>query len=137
MFTALIVVVFDMYVFLMRFWLCFLLFLPVIGFLLMRSCCLFLFIKVNGYRCYLWAAIDVDSRELLAVYVSMGRSMINALIFLKRFLEVCENKPVMVVDRSPCYPWTLKKLGIEYLHETFEERNRIERWFRKQKDSTT
>jgi len=40
-------------------------------------------VKVNGYRCYLWAAIDVDSREVLAVYVSKGRSILNPLTFLK------------------------------------------------------
>jgi len=61
-------------------------------------------IKVNGYRCYLWAAIDVDSREVLAIYVSRGRSMLNALIFLKRVLKACENNPVIVVDRGPWYP---------------------------------
>jgi len=93
-------------------------------------------VKVNGYRCYLWAAIDVDSREVLAIYVSRGRSMLNALIFLKRVLKACENKPVIVVDRGPWYPWTLKRLGIEYFHETFGERNRIERWFRKLKERT-
>jgi len=90
-------------------------------------------VKVNGYRCYLWAAIDVDSREVLAVYISRGRSMLNALIFLKRVLKACENNPVIVVDRGPWYPWTLKRLEIEYFHETFGERNRIERWFRKTK----
>jgi len=58
-------------------------------------------VKVNGYRCYLWGAIDVDSGEVLAVYVSRGRSMLNALIFLKRVLKACESKPVIVVDRGP------------------------------------
>jgi len=42
----------------------------------------------------------------------------------------------MVVDRSPCFPWALKSLGMEYFHETFGERNRIERWFRKLKERT-
>ncbi len=48
--------------------------------------------------------------------------MINALIFLKRVLKACENKPMIVVDRGPWYPWALKRLGIEYFHETFGER---------------
>ena len=55
-------------------------------------------VKVNGYRCYLWATIDVDSREVLAIYVSRGRPMLNALIFLRRVLRTCENNPVIVVD---------------------------------------
>jgi len=89
-----------------------------------------------GYRCYLWAAIDVDSREVLAVYVSMGRSMLNALTFLRRVLRTCENNPVIVVYRGPWYPWALKRLGLGYFHQTFGERNRIERWFRKLKERT-
>jgi len=43
---------------------------------------------------------------------------------------------VIVVDRGPWYPWALKRLGLEYFHETFGERNRIERWFRKLKERT-
>jgi len=30
----------------------------------------------------------------------------------------------------------LKRLGLEYFHETFGERNRIERWFRELKERT-
>jgi len=47
-------------------------------------------IKVNEYRCYLWATIDVDSGEVLTIYVFRGRSMPNALIFLKIVLKPCE-----------------------------------------------
>jgi len=36
--------------------------------------------------------------EVLGVYVSRGRSMLNALAFLKRVLKACENKPEIVVD---------------------------------------
>ncbi|MEM4374462.1 MAG: hypothetical protein QXI97_05635, partial [Nitrososphaerota archaeon] len=38
--------------------------------------------------------------------------------------------------RGPWYQWALNRLGIEYIHETSGERNRIERWFRKLKDRT-
>ncbi|MEM3081133.1 MAG: DDE-type integrase/transposase/recombinase [Nitrososphaerota archaeon] len=58
------------------------------------------------------------------------------MTFLKRVLNICEGKPVIVVDRGPWYQWALRRLGIEYFHETFGERNRIERWFRKLKDRT-
>jgi transposase-like protein len=53
-----------------------------------------------------------------------------------RGLDSCEGKPVIVVDRGPWYRWALDRLGITYLHETFGERNRIERWFREMKDRT-
>ncbi|MEM3096260.1 MAG: DDE-type integrase/transposase/recombinase [Nitrososphaerota archaeon] len=62
--------------------------------------------------------------------------MPNALTFLMGVLEVCDGKPVIVVDRGPWYPWALNRLGIEYIHETSGERNRIERWFRKLRDRT-
>jgi transposase-like protein len=29
-------------------------------------------LKVNGQTCYLWAEIDVDTKEVLAVYASRG-----------------------------------------------------------------
>ncbi|MEM0444342.1 MAG: hypothetical protein QXJ73_09350 [Candidatus Caldarchaeum sp.] len=43
---------------------------------------------------------------------------------------------MVVVDRGPWYPWALKRLGIEYLNETFGNRNKVERWFRKLKNRT-
>ena len=51
-------------------------------------------------------------------------------------LKSCENRPLMVVDRGPWYPWALRRLGLEHVHETFGKRNRIERWFRELKDRT-
>jgi transposase-like protein len=32
-------------------------------------------LKVSGQTCYLWAEIDVDTNEVLAVYASRGDSM--------------------------------------------------------------
>jgi transposase-like protein len=29
-------------------------------------------LKINGLICYLWAAIDMDTNEILAVYASRG-----------------------------------------------------------------
>ncbi|MEM2801031.1 MAG: DDE-type integrase/transposase/recombinase [Candidatus Caldarchaeum sp.] len=92
--------------------------------------------KRLGEWVYVWSAVDVDAGEIIAVYASRGRSMLNALTFLRMVLRACEGKPVVVVDRGPWYPWALKRLGIEYFHETFGNRNRIERWFRELKDRT-
>jgi transposase-like protein len=50
----------------------------------------------------------VDTNEILAVY---------AIEFLRKVLDSCEGKPVIVVDRGP---WALERLGITYFHETFE-----------------
>jgi transposase-like protein len=93
-------------------------------------------LKVNRQICYLWAAIDVDTNEILAVYASRGRGIPRAIEFLRKVLDSCEGKPVIVVDRGPWYRWALERLGITYFHETFGNRNRIERWFREVKNRT-
>jgi len=86
-------------------------------------------LKVKGQICYLWAAIDVDTNEILALYASRGRGIPCAIEFLRKVLDSCEGKPVIIVDRGPWYRWALERLGITYFHETFGERNKIERWF--------
>jgi transposase-like protein len=93
-------------------------------------------LKVNGQTCYLWAAIDVDTNEILALYASRGRGLPNAIKFLKMVLRSCDGKPIVVVDRGPWYRWALERLGITYFHETFGNRNKIERWFREMKERT-
>jgi putative transposase len=93
-------------------------------------------LKVNGQICYLWAAIDVDTNEVLAVYASRGRGIPSAIKFLRKVLDSCVGKPTIVVDRGPWYRWALDRLGITYFHGAFGERNRIERWFREVKDRT-
>jgi len=84
-------------------------------------------LKVNGQTCYLWAAIDVDTNEILALYASRGRGIPSAIKFLRKVLDLCEGKPVIVVDRGPWYRWALERLGMTYFHETFGNRNRIDR----------
>jgi transposase-like protein len=93
-------------------------------------------LKVNGQTCYLWAAIDVDTDEVLAVYASRGRGIPSAIKFLRKILDPCECKPLIVVDRGSWYRWALDRLGITYIHEAFGSRNRMERWFREMKNRT-
>jgi transposase-like protein len=77
-----------------------------------------------------WSAVDVDSKELLALEASYGRSSLNALSFLKKALRMHTNKPLVIVDRGPWYRWALERLGLEYRHEKFGLRNRVKRFFR-------
>jgi putative transposase len=93
-------------------------------------------LKVKGQICYPWAAIDVDTNEILTVCASRGRGILSAIKFLKKALDSCEGKPTIVVDRGPWYRWALDRLGITYFHEAFGNRNRAERWFREMKDRT-
>jgi transposase-like protein len=82
------------------------------------------------------SAIDVDINEVLALCASKGRGIPSAVKFLRKVLDSCEGKPVIVEDRGPWYRWALERLGITYFHETFGNRNRIERWFREMKNRT-
>jgi transposase-like protein len=79
---------------------------------------------VSGQTCHLWAVIDVDTDEVLAVYASRGRGIPCAVKFLRRVLDSCEGKPVIVVDKGPWYRWALDRLGITCFQETFGKRNR-------------
>jgi transposase-like protein len=51
-------------------------------------------------------------------------------------LDSCEGTPVIVVDRGPWYRLALERLGITYFHETFGNRDRIERLCREFKNRT-
>jgi putative transposase len=82
-------------------------------------------LKVSGQTRYLWAEIDVDTNEILAVYASRGIPC--AAKFLRKILDSCGGKPVIVVDRGPWYRWALDRLGITYIQETLGKRNRKER----------
>jgi transposase-like protein len=85
---------------------------------------------------YVWSAVDVDSKKLLALEASYGRSSLNALTFFKKALKMCTNKPLVIVDKGPWYRWAFERLGLEYRHERFGMRNRVERFFRYLKERT-
>jgi putative transposase len=87
-------------------------------------------LRLQGRNIFIWAAIDIDTKELLSIYASYQRSSINTMIFVKKVLNTCTNKPVILVDGGPWYPWTLQRYGLKWLHVTFGERNSIERYFR-------
>jgi transposase-like protein len=58
-------------------------------------------LRVKKSYVYVWSAVDVDSRELLALEASYGRSSLNALAFLKKALRMCTDKPLVLVDKGP------------------------------------
>jgi transposase-like protein len=57
-------------------------------------------LRVKKSYVYVWSAVDVDFKELLALEASYGRSSLNALSFLKEALRICTNKPLVLVDRA-------------------------------------
>ncbi len=92
-------------------------------------------IKVIDIQLFVWNAIDVRTKELLAYRVSRTRSIIDALILLRAMLLCGDNKP-LVIDRGPWYLYALKRLGLEFKHVTFGKRNAIERFYRTLKKRT-
>jgi len=65
--------------------------------------------------------------------------MLNHLGLLKAenlFFKFCENKPEIVVNREFQYLWALKRLGLKYKHETFDDRNTVESFFSKFKENS-
>ena len=66
--------------------------------------------------------LDVNDRSILAVHVSSSRTSFDAIYFLKKVLEKCENKPLILVDKDPWYRFALKRLGLKYKHQEFGEK---------------
>ena len=93
-------------------------------------------IKINGEKRYLWVAIDVESREVLAVWITSTRNWWIARDFLLVVLKSCEGRPVFLVDGGPWYESAFKSLGLDFVHVTFGPRNSVERWFRTVKERT-
>jgi len=86
-------------------------------------------VRMKGKWIYLWAAIDLETREILAVYVSTTRTCLETHSFLRKIMKYCTNKPYVYVDGGPWYPWALTRLGFKWEHKTFGPRNPIEQWF--------
>ena len=62
-------------------------------------------LRVKRSYVYIWSAVDVDSKELLALEASYGRSSLNAL-------KMCTNKPLVIVDKGPWYRWVFESIGM-------------------------
>jgi len=83
-----------------------------------------------------FAAIDVSTREILAIHVAEHKEFYDVAMFLRKVLKVCENKPFVLVDRGPWYPYVLERFGFVFAHMTRGLRNYIERWFLTLKERT-
>ena len=86
-------------------------------------------IEIDGEQHYVWAAVDCETLEVLAVDVSPGRSSLDALLFLRDVLKRCRGRPLVRADRGPWYDWPLERLDCKYERETWGNRSLIEAWF--------
>jgi putative transposase len=76
-------------------------------------------IEIDGEEVFVWAAVDCDTLEVVAVDVSPGRSSLDALLFIKDVLERCCGRPLFRADRGLWYDWPLALLHCEYKRETW------------------
>ena len=58
-------------------------------------------LKVEETEVYVWAAVDVETVEVIHIEVSPGRPDPDALLFVKQVLKRCRGEPVVLVDRRP------------------------------------
>jgi transposase-like protein len=91
-------------------------------------------VKWEGRQIYIWNTIDIEDHVVLAVYASVSRTSFDAIFFLKKVLNYCENKPFILVDGGPWYRWAFQRLGLDWEHQTFGERNHIEQWYNQYKE---
>ena len=57
-------------------------------------------VKRCNKQVFLWTAVDVDSHEVLGVYISETRSGLDTYSFLKYVLRFCTNKPAIIGDKA-------------------------------------
>ncbi len=66
--------------------------------------------------------------------MSEHRELADGWIFLRKCVECCENKPLLVTDGGPWYPWAAERVGLDHEVVSGGERNYVERWFGTLKD---
>ena len=85
-------------------------------------------LRVKGKYVYVWVAMDIKTREVIAVRVSLSRSSLEAYFFLSNVRRRCLNRARLITDKGPWYNgWTCR--GFKHEHRTFGERNCVEQWF--------
>ena len=88
-------------------------------------------IKINGVTIFIWGAVDIDNEKVLAVWVSFGRSGLEAKAFLKKVRDTCKGRlPRIFIDGGSWYHWALRVVGFKrYTVVSFGPRSAIERLF--------
>ena len=69
-------------------------------------------VKREEKQIFLWTAVDVDSKEILGFFISETRCALDTYWFLKKVLQSCTNKPMIIGDKAPWYRWALQRLGL-------------------------
>lgn len=80
--------------------------------------------KTNKKNYYVFSAV-VERNELILIAYTARNHLTGSL----SSKSDCEDKPRFVIDRVPWLKSTLKSLGLEYFHNPFEMRNKVEAVF--------
>ncbi len=88
-------------------------------------------ITINGATIFIWGAVDLEDEKILAVWVSFGRSGLEAKAFLQKVRGTCKGRlPRIFVDGGTWYPWALGQAGFQRCTVvSFGPRSAIERLF--------
>ncbi len=88
-------------------------------------------ITINGVTIFIWGAVDLDDEKILDVWVSFGRSGLEAKAFLKKVRDTCKRRLLRIfIDGGTWYPWALGQVGFQKCTVvSFGHRSAIERLF--------
>jgi len=51
---------------------------------------------------------------------------LTTLSFVRNVLKFCKNKPIFLMDKEPWYKGVFERLGVNYIHESFGKRSKVE-----------
>jgi len=92
-------------------------------------------IKVGSELVWLWVAIELENRQILAVTVSKERNMLIAEKFISRIVKIHGKHPVST-DGGTWYPMACKFLKLKHHLHSSLEKSLIERKMQYIKDRT-
>ena len=94
-------------------------------------------VKVDGERFWLYAAVEPETNVILHVSLYSTRTIVTTKLFLRDLAEKHEvGDAEFLVDGAPWLQAGLFELGMHFRHETFGERNPVERIFQEIKRRT-
>jgi len=95
-------------------------------------------IRVNGERCWLYAAVNPDTNELLHARLFQTLTTQLTLRFLRELREKQQvEQATFLVDRARHLQAALARLGLRFQYERHGNRNSAERVFREVKRRTS
>lgn len=94
-------------------------------------------VKVNGERFWLYAAVEPETSVILHVSLYPTRTIVTTKMFLRDLADKHEVEDAeFLVDGAPWLQAGLFELGMHFRHETFGDRNPVERIFQEIKRRT-